>query len=239
MADIKLPWFQFEPSKYEAGNIQFCCLQAQGLYINILSYYWQKECELSKRDLVRKFIRHPDCEKLIEELITEGAIKTIGEKVEISFLDDQWESISARKKAWSKAGKMGAIIANNNRVKNSGQTTLDIAETKTTETKEPPPAGKFFKVGLQLYKGLISEWAPDNIQGHMEEVVMKVKGPTILQVLKEMDSYYSSGYEFTGTNHIRNTFKKIATEMKHGTWNKYGDTTASVSTKQTAPNIDK
>ena len=102
----KLPYFQFEPAEYLTGNIQFCSLSAQGLFVNIKSIYWQRDCDLTKEHLDRIF-NYP---KLIEELIQENIIKINGEFVIIGFLDIQYEEITNRKKRLSIAGKKGAAI---------------------------------------------------------------------------------------------------------------------------------
>lgn len=41
----ELPYFQFEPAQYLTGTVQLCSLPAQGLFINIQSIYWQRECD--------------------------------------------------------------------------------------------------------------------------------------------------------------------------------------------------
>jgi hypothetical protein len=106
----KLPYFQFEPAQYLAGNIQFCSLEAQGLFINICSLYWQRDCELTQDQLTRKF----NNSKAIKELVDEEIIHFNSNKyLIIDFLKEQYEDILKSKKRLSDAGKKGAQIKKN------------------------------------------------------------------------------------------------------------------------------
>lgn len=100
----KLPYYQFEPGPYLTGSIQFCSMAAQGLYANICAIYWQRHCELTKEQLVRKF-NHPD---LIQELFKEKVLKVKGDKVIIDFLIKQFADINGKKTESSENGKRGA-----------------------------------------------------------------------------------------------------------------------------------
>ena len=71
----ELPFFKFEPAEYLTGDISFCTLAAQGLFMNICSYYWQRNCELTKEQLLRRL----DCEKELQEL-KERLVKILEEE---------------------------------------------------------------------------------------------------------------------------------------------------------------
>lgn len=102
----ELPYFQFEPAQYLTGNIQFCSLEAQGLFINICAIYWQRECSLTLEQIKKKF----NNSSLISELIQNDVIKTHSDIIDIEFLDEQFEYIKASKIRLSEAGKKGALI---------------------------------------------------------------------------------------------------------------------------------
>jgi len=102
----KLPYFQFEPAQYLSGDIQFCSLEAQGLFINICSLYWQRDCNLTKNQIVRKFIS----EDLIKELSDEGVIHfDVDLNLVISFLDEQYADITEDKSKRSISGIIGNL----------------------------------------------------------------------------------------------------------------------------------
>jgi len=102
----ELPYFQFEPAQYLTGNIQFCSLEAQGLFINICAIYWQRECDLFLNQVLKKF----DKNDLVNELIDNDVIKTDFDKIRIEFLDEQFDIITKSKSRLSQAGKKGALI---------------------------------------------------------------------------------------------------------------------------------
>jgi hypothetical protein len=43
----ELPYFKFEPAEYLTKDV-FCSLAAQGLFINLCSYYWQRSCNYQR-----------------------------------------------------------------------------------------------------------------------------------------------------------------------------------------------
>lgn len=99
----ELPYFQFEPANYLTGSIQFCSLSAQGLFINLLSIYWQRECDLSIEQVKKRF----NSEELLQELITENILKVKDGKITIQFLKDQYNNVVEVSKIRSQSGKAG------------------------------------------------------------------------------------------------------------------------------------
>lgn len=82
----ELPYFQFEPAEYLTKDISFCTLSAQGLFINICCYYWQRQCDLSKIQFLKRFNYNEE----FEELLSEGIIDLEDDKIIIKFLDNQY-----------------------------------------------------------------------------------------------------------------------------------------------------
>lgn len=99
----ELPYFKFEPAEYLTKDISFCSLSAQGLFINICSYYWQRNCELTKEQLLRR-LNH---ETELNELIKEGVIDLVGNKILIKFLDNQLNEVENKSKTNSANGSKG------------------------------------------------------------------------------------------------------------------------------------
>ena len=81
----ELPYFKFEPAEYLTKNISFCSLSSQGLFVNICSYYWQRNCSLTKDQLLRRL----NYELEFNELVQEGIIDLINDNISIKFLDAQ------------------------------------------------------------------------------------------------------------------------------------------------------
>jgi len=86
----ELPYFKFEPAEYLTKDISFCSLSAQGLFINICSYYWQRNCKLTKDQLLKRL----NYETELNELISEGVIDLKDNIIVIKFLDNQLVDVS-------------------------------------------------------------------------------------------------------------------------------------------------
>ncbi len=99
----RLPYFQFEPAEWLAGDIMFCTLQAQGLFTTLKALYWQKDCDL----MLEQALKRLKNEDLFEELISEKIIKIKTGKIRINFLDEQWDKLSEKSKINSKNGSLG------------------------------------------------------------------------------------------------------------------------------------
>jgi hypothetical protein len=99
----ELPYFQFEPAEYLTKDVSFCSLSAQGLFINLCAYYWQRECSLTKEQILRR-LNYP---KELNELITEGVIDLEGENIIIKFLDVQYDNATTKSRINSENGAKG------------------------------------------------------------------------------------------------------------------------------------
>ena len=122
----ELPYFQFEPAEYLTKDISFCSLSAQGMFINICAYYWQRGCELTKQQVLRR-LNHEDA---FNELVDEGVIYINGDDLTISFLKEQYESLEGKKIDSSTKGKIGNLKRWNKEVYKdfkAGKITLDEA----------------------------------------------------------------------------------------------------------------
>ena len=89
----ELPYFQFEPAEYLAGNISFCSLEAQGLFVNLCSYYWQRSCQLTKE----QFLKRLNYADEFAELVEENIVELQENRIRIEFLDEQY--LKATKKS--------------------------------------------------------------------------------------------------------------------------------------------
>ena len=100
----RLPYFQFEPAEYLAGDIMFCSLSAQGLFSILKSIYWQKECILTLEAAIKRLGN----KELFDELILEKIIKIEDGNIKINFLNEQFFNITNKSTVNSENGKKGA-----------------------------------------------------------------------------------------------------------------------------------
>ena len=83
----RMPYFKFFCSEWNDGDIVFEDYETQGVFINICSLYWSRECNLTKRALERKF---PNNLNNILTLQNENILVIDSEDlVIIRFLDQQ------------------------------------------------------------------------------------------------------------------------------------------------------
>jgi hypothetical protein len=73
------------------------------LFINLCAYYWQRECSLTKEQILRR-LNYP---KELNELITEGVIDLEGENIIIKFLDVQYDNATTKSRINSENGAKG------------------------------------------------------------------------------------------------------------------------------------
>jgi hypothetical protein len=101
----RLPYFQFEPAEYLAGDIMFCSYSAQGIFNTICALYWQKDCDLKYSQVVKRLGN----EDLIKELISEKIIKVENDTIIINFLDEQYLKATEKSRVNSSNGSKGAL----------------------------------------------------------------------------------------------------------------------------------
>ena len=101
-----LPYFKFFCSEWNDGDITLESYEAQGLFINICSYYWSNECNITFKKLLKRF---RNCEETINELKEAELIKIDPEgNVFINFLNEQKDEREESRKAKVKGGKASA-----------------------------------------------------------------------------------------------------------------------------------
>lgn len=100
-----LPYFKFFCSEWNDGDITLEDYNIQGVFINVCSYYWSRECILESKLLYKRF---KDVKTEIDLLVSEKHIKLENSSVVISFLNEQKEEREQRSKLRSRGGKASA-----------------------------------------------------------------------------------------------------------------------------------
>ena len=101
-----LPYFKFFCSEWNDGDIALEDYEVQGLFINLCSYYWSNECDLTFKKAEKKFKDAP--EDLWQTLLESNIIKEVDSFLIITFLDEQKGDRIERSKIRSKGGKASA-----------------------------------------------------------------------------------------------------------------------------------
>ena len=102
-----LPYFKFFPGEWLKGDITLCSLQAQGVFINICSYYWLKDGNMSLANAKQRFSTSLES---LDELRSTGIISIKeDENINIEFLDEQISMFHDLSGKRAKAGRKGGI----------------------------------------------------------------------------------------------------------------------------------
>lgn len=108
----ELPYFKFEPSEWDSGNIQMCSRESKGLFIDLCSLYWNRLGELPYALALQKLCNGN--KDALQELLDVEIIAVIDSNLVVEFLDEQLSEFGnvsekrrkAAKKRWSDANAM-------------------------------------------------------------------------------------------------------------------------------------
>ena len=102
----ELPYFRFTVQDWQNGKISLESYELKGLFIDVCGYYWINDCHLTLAILNKKF---SNATNLLEQLIELGILKHENrhDKVEIEFLNIQYDLLSEKRKRRQDAGSKG------------------------------------------------------------------------------------------------------------------------------------
>jgi hypothetical protein len=102
----ELPYFRFTPQEWQNGDISLERYELRGLFIDICSYYWVKDCSITLAMLEK---RYSNDVVLLNELFELDIISKCEdlEYAVISFLDEQFDVLSEARKRRQEAGRKG------------------------------------------------------------------------------------------------------------------------------------
>jgi hypothetical protein len=190
----ELPYFKFFVSEWSDGDITLEDFNTQGLFINLCSYYWSNECELTLTKAKKKF---KICDKsCFDSIIEAGIIKVDDDVITINFLDEQQEERIEQSKTRSKGGKASAEARKRKKEQESNKNpthvqhvlkscsteTQLLREEKKREEKKKEEVNPFKKWDKNQFKEEINK----NAQG-MEGMTVKIM-KTFFEYWTELDS---------------------------------------------------
>lgn len=108
----ELPYFKFEPSEWDSGNIQMCSRESKGLFIDLCSLYWNRLGELPYALALQKLCNGN--KDALQELQNIEIIAVVDGNLVIEFLDEQLSEFGnvsekrrkAANKRWSDANAL-------------------------------------------------------------------------------------------------------------------------------------
>ena len=196
----ELPYFKFEPSQWENGNIQMCSFEAQGVFVNVCSMYWQRLGELPYKLAVQKICKGNAT--AFDSLITDQIIKVIDGMICIDFLNEQlseFENVSETnsknaRDGWKKRRKKATPMR-----PHSDPNAIREEEIREDERKEyiTIDSQKFFDVlpVLEFYEASLNGRQKEHETRAWKDVL-----PEWFRQNHQMD--------FTDKKHVFNSFSK-------------------------------
>jgi len=103
----EIQYFRFTPQEWQNGDISLCDYDLKGLFIDICSFYWVRDCSITLAMLKQKF---SNATKKIEKLVELGILRFDDEKSEyisINFLNEQLDVLSLLRMKRQSAGSLG------------------------------------------------------------------------------------------------------------------------------------
>jgi len=126
----EMPYFRWTVSEWLNGDISMESKSMKGVFADICSYYWFKDCTMTKQLLSKRF---PNDSAEIEMLIESNIIKQDGDKLLINFLDEQHQELLEISKKRALAGKKGGLASLSKRQANAKQM---VKQTSSYKEKE-------------------------------------------------------------------------------------------------------
>jgi len=103
----ELPFFRFTASEWLTDDISEESYELKGLFSDVVSYYWMKDCTVTKEKLFKRF---SNARVLLEQLFSINIIKeNKGDFIKINFLDLQYDLLSEKREKRQKSGKLGGL----------------------------------------------------------------------------------------------------------------------------------
>jgi len=104
----ELPYFRFTVSEWLNDDISLLGYAVKGVFSDVCSYYWFKDCSIT---LTKLELRFNDAKGELKKLIDEDIIKVsdCGEFIEITFLNEQYNKLSDLRDSRVNAGRKGGL----------------------------------------------------------------------------------------------------------------------------------
>jgi hypothetical protein len=219
----ELPYFRFEPSEWDNGNIQMCSRESKGLFIDLCSLYWSRLGELPYALALQKLCN--GIEVALQELKKHDIFGVIDGQIVIDFLDEQLSERgqvsekrrNAAQKRWNDASalqvqsKSNANRIEENRIKEKKKEEKIITASKlaTIETREIEFRDKLIPYidtyGKEMLRAFYDYWTEKNEGGKK----MKFEMQRVFEIEKRLRTWSNNNFQKNGkSNGTPKTFDK-------------------------------
>jgi len=173
----ELPYFRFTAQEWLNDDISFLPYNAQGLFINICSMYWIRDCSITLAMLEQRYNDAKDTLKLLLESEILKHDKTTDE-INILFLDEQFDLLSDSRKRRQDAGSKGGKQRSSNAKAMLKQRSSykDKDKDKDKDKTIPPKGGSIYrsfdhlKLTTDEYDKLSQQYSKEQIDDILEQI---------------------------------------------------------------------
>lgn len=149
----ELPYFRFTVQAWQNGDISLESYELKGLFIDVCGYYWIKDCSITLAMLEKKFRNDNGIQTLLDLDIIKHENRY--DKVEIVFLDKQYDLLSEKRKrrqaAGSKGGNAKAMLKQKGSYKDKDKENDNNKDKDKNLPKKEFSATKEFKILFEAY----------------------------------------------------------------------------------------
>lgn len=124
----ELPYFKFSPIEYINADISFCSYEVQGLFTQIESFFWTRNCQSIPLEMLKQ--KFSNATNLLEILLDKRILKTDKNGIYVDFLREQFLELNSKHKSRVKAGSLGG------KAKAKGSNALAMLEVCSSNKEE-------------------------------------------------------------------------------------------------------
>ena len=231
----ELPYFRFEPSEWDNGNIQMCGRESKGVFIDLCSLYWSRLGELPYALALQKLCNGNDL--ALQELKRHDIFGVIDGQIVIEFLDEQLSERgqvsekrrNAAQKRWKDASalqvqsKSNANRIEENRIeeKKKEEKIITAGKPATIETREIDFRDKLIPYidtyGKEMLRAFYDYWTEKNEGGKK----MKFEMQKVFEIEKRLRTWSNNNFQNNGkskTGVVKADFGKLTrlVNERHG-----------------------
>lgn len=130
----ELPYFKFEPNKWENGNIQMLSRDDKGLFMDLCSMYWSRLGDVPLKLAIQKICAGNAT--ALNPLCDEKIIEVIDGNIFINFLSEQLNEFEDTRKQNSKNAKDGWVKRRKIKEESERNATASIPQCETDAIRE-------------------------------------------------------------------------------------------------------
>jgi hypothetical protein len=182
----ELPYFKYFPAEWMKGDITLCSMSAQGLFINICTFYWMKDCNMSLTSVQQRFAQ---CSTELKELFDCDVLKVDeSDNIIIEFLDEQMNEFDEIREKRSRAGKKSGESRRLNTGSTSVQQKLNYKDKDEDKIKEDKDKG--FETFWESYHSITNKPKTDKAAAQKKWIKLTLQEKIL--AVENIQKYFNS-----------------------------------------------